>query len=348
MSVPSTPSSKQFRLKGCRWSLLYEGHLPKEDYYVWFAKNIITKKCDGKISVFIGHIILNCAKFTRVIFRTECIVDWKDQTKFDYPVKGDVFSMGIIELREGKVRPEIKSIYKTQWAPEYAQLQKLDPDLYPKVEGLVLGLTPKSTADSRQTEAGMTVMTPLPTPKSIANSHNSRQSIADSHDRQPETGMAVLPTIPETISETELRITKLLESLNEKYNDLMLFTSRIATKVKLETNAGVYLKIVGEAADVAHHYEAVPSFVLENKSYVKLGVTKDKLSIKNFVFFISIGDMLVEESNKIIKKFLASNIIFNEVKAKVKAEVKVETNETILVMKNSDIFVLEKCLKSIL
>ncbi len=37
---PATPSSA-FRLKGCRYKLIYPGHIPKEVYYVWFKEKLI-------------------------------------------------------------------------------------------------------------------------------------------------------------------------------------------------------------------------------------------------------------------------------------------------------------------
>ena len=122
MNVPATisetPKGKIFRLKGARYCFLYAGFIPKEAYYTWYKNYVITRRMEYEL--FIGHITLNNAQFTRVLFRSiSQTVDWKSKEKLFFKVGDTIY------------QPEIRPVYKTSWAAELSNLYQMDPATYP-------------------------------------------------------------------------------------------------------------------------------------------------------------------------------------------------------------------------
>lgn len=310
---PSTP----FRMKGCRWSLLYDTHLPKEGFYSWFQKNIITKKCDGKLKTFIGHIIIGSTKMTKVIFKTDCLVDWKDQSKFDFPVPDYEQETEGVGMKN--IRPEIKCIYKTQWGPEYQNLTKSDPFTYPKLD-------PTSSAKSPRPLCQLPPQ-PVPVPKTPVPSPT------------PSTP-PVQPPTPLVLTEPglDIKITglsqkmELLEShivyLSNKYADLVKFNNMLARKINTDIDTGVYVKIVSEVTDT------------DNKSIIQYGVTKSKTLLKSEgiepSIFVSISDILLDDALKLIRDCLTT------LPPSIISVTPHNPEQNTYIIKNSDIFILEK------
>jgi hypothetical protein len=117
-TVSETPKEKIFRLKGARYCFLYNGFIPKDAYYNWYRNTVITRRMEFEL--FIGHITLNGAQFTRVLFRSiSQTVDWKCKEKLFFKVGEMIY------------QPEIRPIYKTSWAGELTNLYQLDPTTYP-------------------------------------------------------------------------------------------------------------------------------------------------------------------------------------------------------------------------
>lgn len=117
-TVSETPKEKIFRLKGARYCFLYNGFIPKDAYYSWYKNTVITRRME--FDLFIGHITLNGAQFTRVLFRSiSQTIDWKCKEKLFFKVGEMIY------------QPEIRPIYKTSWAGELTNLFQLDPKTYP-------------------------------------------------------------------------------------------------------------------------------------------------------------------------------------------------------------------------
>lgn len=341
--IPKTPSSvASFRMKGCRWGLLYEGHLPKENFFTWFQKAIITRKCDGKLKTFIGHIMIGTTKMTRVIFKTDCIIDWKDPNKFDFPVPDyGAISEDTPEIRVKKIKPEIKCIYKTQWAPEYQLLVKADPDTYPKLDPTSSAKSPRPMG-YRPAE----LSAPIPVPVPIPEIQELSAPIP-----VPEPGVFESPEIITPVPTPELKalipeiqelrmlvpeLTSLksqvstLEShiiyLANKYADLVKFNNILARKINTDIDTGVYINLISELND------------MDNKSIIQYGVTKSKAMLGfNPSIFVNISEILLDDALKIIRDCL-SNLPPSIISV-------VHHKDDTYVIKNSDIFILEKIVR---
>jgi hypothetical protein len=306
MQTPKPPSTP-FRMKGCRWGLLYDTHLPKEGFYSWFQKNIMTKKCDGKLKTFIGHIIIGSTKMTKVIFKTDCLVDWKDQAKFDFPVPDYEQNAESVSMKY--IRPEIKCIYKTQWGPEYQNLVKSDPFTYPKLD-------PTSSAKSPRP---LYQLPPEPVPVAVVAVTGEKEESLVSN-------------------ELDIKVTKLshkmelLEShivyLSNKYADLVKFNNMLAREINTDIDTGVYVKIISEVTDT------------DNKSIIQYGVTKNKSLLKSEgiepSIFVSISDILLNDALKLIRDCLTT------LPPSVISVTPHNPEQNTYIIKNSDIFILEK------
>jgi hypothetical protein len=148
--MPETPiAEKPFRLKGCRYHLLYSGHLSKEIYYNWFRHNLMPRR-DAQLALFIANINVNGAQFTKVIFKFNVTIDWKSIDKLDFPIG------------TGKSRPEVRPIYKSNWSTEYMNMVKQDPHTYPPLNDVNI-----ISARSPKRVKGVSVVPPTPVPISV-------------------------------------------------------------------------------------------------------------------------------------------------------------------------------------
>jgi len=190
ITTENVMTEKPFRLKGCRYHLLYSGHLSKEFYYNWFRQNLMPRR-DAQLTLFIANINVNGAQFTKVIFKFNVTIDWKSIEKLDFPIG------------TGKARPEVRPIYKSNWSTEYMNMVKQDPQTYPPLEdvNVISARSPKRIKGVSVTPKPISTVPAgivIPLPLGESNTSSSVEPVTPSVS--VETAASVVPAIPSAVS----------------------------------------------------------------------------------------------------------------------------------------------------
>jgi hypothetical protein len=256
---------KPFRLKGCRYHLLYSGHLSKEIYYNWFRQNLMPRR-DALLTLFIANINVNGAQFTKVIFKFNVTIDWKSIDKLDFPIGG------------GKARPEIRPIYKSNWSAEYMNMMKQDPNAYP-----ILNDINAISARSPKRIKGVSV-TPLPISMPQHLPERIEPPITDAVPDlavvetptpiSPEVSMTDASTLKNKIQDviSEMGILNKLNSLEDLIKSINEPRPKVQLPlpppvVKEDIIYGIFIE--GDASDLVPTAE-MPNMLLENKSVLSI------------------------------------------------------------------------------
>jgi len=315
--MPETPiAEKPFRLKGCRYHLLYSGHLSKEIYYNWFRHNLMPRR-DAQLALFIANINVNGAQFTKVIFKFNVTIDWKSIDKLDFPIG------------TGKSRPEVRPIYKSNWSTEYMNMVKQDPHTYPPLNDVNI-----ISARSPKRVKGVSVVPPTPVPISVEPMAVSvsvspltidQNSINPSVKGETDTDTAIGSTdIKEKIQDviSEMGILNKLNTLEELIKSISVPVqakpsqpTEIVQSIPVKTDITYGIFIDGDASDLIPT-EDMPKLLLENKSVISIyPITSES---KNAIHTTK------NSMNKILEIFKTYGIWYRKYKDKI-------------VMKNSDI-----------
>lgn len=262
---------KPIRLKGCRYHLLYSGHLSKEIYYNWFRQNLMPRR-DAQVALFIANITISGAQFTKVIFKFNVTIDWKSIEKLDFPIG------------TGKSRPEVRPIYKSSWSTEYMNMVKQDPNTYPPLNDVNI----ISARSPKRVKGVSIVPTPIVPPVAVPTIEPIREISLPSVIESPESSPPVeKPTdfkekIQDVIS--EMGIMDKLSSLEQLIRSLAHQTisseplkkpnllpqaedSRETPVRDIVVSYGVFIE--GDASDLVLSTE-MPNILLENKSVIAI------------------------------------------------------------------------------
>jgi hypothetical protein len=332
ISIPSTPS---FRMKGARYSLLYQGHLPKQEYHDWFLRSVLPKKQGIDTTIFIGHIPSQdfissdgirsrFQKMTRVIFKLNNYnIDWKSPVKFNY------------KLGDAIYRPEIKVIYKTQFHKEYNALIQQDPYTYPSLSN------PNIVSIRSPKRYKMIPLTPVvhipyeiePPPQPLSSLPEPLSSLPEplSSSQSPPPPTSTVPE-PSVLMSNDILELLILNKIKTILEDMGIMKILALAEAKAEVKVlqmpipesspmsipippplilyGIYIE--GEACDFLD--SSSYSYILENKSIVSIkpiGISNSKKPIfttkSDFSMIKEIlekYDLWFHECNRIINRKL--------------------------------------------